>query len=154
MPARPFSTALFFAVAVLLFAMGGCATDDDRVVPPGDSGEELAGGELGGPQTQRQTLAAALDTLEALVTTLEEIQDPITAWNHAESVHRLLSALERDRGAYALDMSEDEAAREYPLEIDRLKRLEARRDIELTRIMDDRVIAQVLIEEMNKAEAK
>lgn len=135
------------APALLIF-LAACASDADRVVPPGRTSTEA----LTMEEERERAFVAALDTLEALVVTLEAIQDPMSAWNRAEEASRLLNALERDRANYALS-SEEEAARLYPDHVDRLKRLEARRDAELNRIMQDPVSAQVLIEEMNKAEA-
>ncbi len=148
-----------FVRLVLLLAvvtLAACASDPggsgpDRVVPPNPSASPPV---LAGEGDRHAALVAALDTLEALVVTLERVQDPISAWNHAADVSRLLNALERDRASYALNMDEDDAAKRYPREIDRLKNLETRRDIELNRIMSERVIARVLVDEMNKAEAE
>ena len=135
---------LAFFVALLV----ACETGEDRVVPPSDAPSETATSQ----DQKRRALNAALDTLQALVTALERVQDPISAWNEAAEVSRTLRALERDRSAYVLEMSEDSAARLYPEEIGRLKRLEAQRNLEMNRIMEDRITAKVLFDEMNEAE--
>lgn len=135
---------------LLAFLLVGCVKDEpERVVPPRPAGEVASMEE---EADRQRALNTALDTLEALVVTLEHIQDPISAWNRAADAARLLAELERTRPAYAFDGNEHEAARRYPGAVDRLKRLEARRDVEMNRIMEDRVIAQVLAEEMVEAE--
>ena len=144
------STAMSFRLFPLLltvFLLAGCGEPDDRIVPPTPGVAQEA------VPDQRRALNTALDTLAALVATLERVGSPIDAWNRAPEVARLLAELERTRGDYALDMDESEAARRYPAEIDRLKRLEAQRDIEMDRIMENRAIGQVLLEEISKAEA-
>lgn len=95
----------------------------------------------------------ALDSLEALVRTLERIEGPIAAWNRADAAARLLRYLEANRDAFALDMTEAEAARRYPGRIGRLNALEARRTAELERINEDPATMQVLLEEMGKTAA-
>ena len=135
---------LAFFVALLV----ACETGEDRVVPPGATPSETVTTQ----DQKRRALNAALDTLQALVTTLERVQDPIAAWNEAAEVNRLLKALERDQASYVLEMSEEEAMSRYPKEIDRLKSLEAQRNLEMNRIMEDGVTAQALFEEMSKAE--
>ena len=135
---------------VLIFStFAACISDADRVVPPSGTSTEA----LSIADERERALNAALDTLETLVITLEGIKDPMTAWNKAKDASRLLRALERDQASFALG-SEEEAARQYPEQIDRLKRLESRRDIELNRIMEDRVTAQVFIEVMNEMESE
>ena len=145
----------FLLLALALFI--GCETGADRgrapssdVAAPPPSPATAA--DPIGDAERRRALETALDTLEALVETLERIEDPIGAWNRAAEVARLLNELERTRSDYALGGDENEAAQRFPAEIDRLKRLETRRDIEMNRIMQDRVISQVLAEEMVKAE--
>jgi hypothetical protein len=110
--------------------------------------------EEAGPERARaEALNVALDSLEALVITLERIEGPIAAWNHAGEAARLLRYLEQNRADFALDMSEEEAVRRYPVQISRLNALEARRAAELERIGEDRTAMQVLLEEMAKANA-
>jgi hypothetical protein len=109
------------------------------------------------PEVDPERLRAfdtALDTLAALVGTLERIEGPIAAWNRAGEAARLLRFLEENRAAFALDLSEAEAARRYPERIGRLNALEARRLAELERIEEDPVVARVLLEEMAKAAAR
>ncbi len=101
-----------------------------------------------------RALGAALDTLEALVITLEQVKGPIAAWNQASEAARLLRYLEQNRAAFALDMPKEEAARRYPKQIARLNALEARRTAALERINSDLVTGQVLAEEMAKADAE
>lgn len=148
-------TLLLLALALLI----GCETGVEHggaPVPPPDSAVPVPAPTTGADPReqaeQRRALGMALDTLEALVVTLERIEDPIGAWNRAAEVARLLNELERTRSDYALGVDEHEAAQRFPAEVDRLKRLETRRDIEMNRIMQDRVIAQVLAEEIAKAE--
>ena len=148
---------------IVLLAVAACSSDEDRVVPPStpsapsapapSSAAPTAPLPDGGPGDARHVaLAAALDTLQALVVTLEQVRDPVTAWNQAAEASRLLNALERDRAQYALNMTPEEARRRYPHEIARLEELEAQRDQELDRIMANPVLSHILIDEMNKAE--
>lgn len=95
----------------------------------------------------------ALDSLDALVRTLERIEGPVAAWNRAGEAARLLRYLGENREAFALDMTEAEAARHYPERIGRLNALEARRIAELERINEDPIAARVLLEEMAKTAA-
>ena len=138
----------FLLLAWTLAILAGC-TRDDRVVPPTPAHEVSP---LERSAEQQRALRTALDTLEALVVTLEHVQDPISAWNRAAAVSRLLNELERTRPDFVAGADEHEAARRYPAEIDRLKRLEVRRDLEMNRILEDPVTARVLLDEMNKAE--
>ncbi len=138
----------FLLIAGTLAVLAGC-TRDDQVVPPTPAHEV---GALERSAEQQRALRTALDTLEALVVTLEQIKDPISAWNRAAAVSRLLNELERTAPDYVAGADENEAARRYPAEIDRLKRLEARRDLEMNRILEDPVTARVLLDEMNAAE--
>jgi hypothetical protein len=106
------------------------------------------------PQLDSERLRAfevALDSLDALVRTLERIEGPVAAWNQADEAARLLTYLEANRDAFALNMTEAEAARRYPAQVGRLNALEARRTAELQRINKDPVAARVLLEEMAKA---
>ncbi len=96
-------------------------------------------------------LNVALDTLEAFVAVLEQVEGPITAWNLGAEAARLLGYLERNQETFALD--ETDAARRYPAQVDRLNRLENRREAALERIQADPATARVLVEEMAKAEA-
>ncbi len=100
-----------------------------------------------------RALDVALDTLEAFVQVLERVKGPINAWNQAAEAARLLRYLEQNQAAFALDEPEEDAARRYPRQIARLRRLEERREAELKRIGEDPVATQVLVEEMAKAEA-
>ena len=139
---RPYS--LF---ALLLLLLISCTDRDaERVVPP-----SLEEPPAVADEERRRALNTALDTLEALVVTLESIRDPISAWNNAADAARLLTELERTQPDYALGTDEHEAARLYPAEIDRLKHLEARQEVEMNRIMGDREVAQVLLDEMVEA---
>lgn len=138
----------FLLIIGTLAVFAGCA-EDDRAVPPTPAHEV---GTLERSAERQRALRTALDTLEALVVTLEHVKDPISAWNRAAAVSRLLNELERTAPDFAAGADEDEAARRYPAEIDRLKRLEARRDLEMNRILEDPVTARVLLDEMNKAE--
>lgn len=114
--------------------------------------DSLAGA---GPDAGRvQALNAALDSLEALVITLERIEGPIAAWNHAGEAARLLRYLEQNRSAFAFDLPEEEAAQRYPVQVSRLNALEARRTAELERIEKEPMAMRVLLEEMAKADAE
>lgn len=149
-------------------ALSACSDASDRVAPPPEAAETLETPTAADTpdaralpdtlsETERarlQSLDTALDSLEALVITLEYIEGPIAAWNRAGEAARLLRYLEQNRSAFALDMPEEEAARRYPARISRLNDLEARRSTEMERIGEDRVAMQVLLEEMAKADAE
>ena len=137
----PFRLLSLFA-ALLLIA--GCDPGGDRVVPPGEV--------QGYDEEQRQALVTALDTLEALVLALEDVEDPMTAWNQAPEVARLLAELERTQGTYALGMGPEAASERYPAEIRRLQQLEVRRDEEMTRILEDPITSRVFLDAMAEAE--
>ena len=151
-----------FAVLVLAAALAGCGAEPDRAEAPPPTGTEAPvppgaapADTLGEADPARlRALNTALDSLETLVITLERIEGPIAAWNRASEAARLLRYLERNRSAFALDMSEEEAARRYPTQISRLNALEARRAAELERIGEDPVAMQVLLEEIAKADAE
>ena len=111
-------------------------------------------GEPNADSGRAQALGVALDSLEAFVVVLEQIEGPIAAWNRAEDAARLLRYLEQNSGAFALDMSQEEATQRYPEQVQRLNELEARRTAELERINQDGVSGRVLAEEMAKADAE
>lgn len=155
------------ALSVLL-VLAACRDTPDRATPVPEAAESLESpGPVEAPaadvlpdtlsdaeRVRLQALDTALDSLEALVITLEAIEGPIAAWNRAEEAARLLRYLEQNRRAFALDMPEEEAARRYPSRISRLNALEARRAAEMERIGETRVAMQVLLEEMAKADAE
>jgi hypothetical protein len=155
------------ALSVLL-VLAACHDTPDRATPPPETAEPLeAPGTAEAPaadvlpdtlseaeRTRLQALDTALDSLEALVITLEHVEGPIAAWNRADEAARLLRYLEQNRSAFALDLPEEEAARRYPSRISRLNALEARRSSEMQRIGEDRVAMQVLLEEIAKADAE
>lgn len=123
-----------------------------EALPPAAMDTTMADSE---PEVEPERLRAfetALDSLDALVRTLERIEGPVAAWNRAEEAARLLRYLEENRAAFALDMTEAEAAERYPAQIGRLNALEARRAAELERIGEDPTSMQVLLEEMAAAD--
>ncbi len=156
---------------VLLFALlfAACQREADRVRPdePAPAADTLAADssqavaidttEVAPLEQDPAKLAAlntALDTLEAFIVVLERVEGPINAWNQAAEAARLLRYLERNQAAFMMEEPEAEAARRYPEQVARLNRLEARRETELKRIGEDRIAAQVLVEEMAKADAE
>ena len=96
-------------------------------------------------------LDAAIDSLDLFVQTLERIEGPIAAWNHADEAARLLRYLEVNRAAFAFEGSETEAEARYPSRVSRIRSLERRREAELERIGEDQRTLQILFEEMEKA---
>lgn len=132
------------SLALLVILLAGCDPGGDRVVPPGEVG--------GYDEGQRQAFVTALDTLEALVEALGDVEDPMTAWNRAPDVARLLAELERTQGSYALGMGPEAAAERYPAEVRRLQQLEVRRDEEMTRILEDPLTSRVFLDAMAEAE--
>jgi hypothetical protein len=158
MPLRLLSSFCFLLVAVSLAA----CTDDSAPAessapagaPPPAVVDTVTVNPL--PEVEPERLRAfemALDSLDALVRTLERIEGPVAAWNQAGEAARLLTYLEKNRNAFALDMTKAEAAQRYPAQIGRLNALEARRAAELQRINEDPVATRVLMEEMAKAAA-
>lgn len=148
-----------FWLALLVASFTACADAPDPAAEvPSPAAPDAALDTLAsGPEVEPERLRAfetALDSLDALVRTLERIEGPIAAWNRAGEAARLLQYLEQNRNAFALDMSEAEAARRYPQQIGRLNALEARRTAELQRINKDPATAQVLLEEMAKESAE
>lgn len=155
---RSFSSFCFLLAAVSLAA---CADNSAPAEPPAPAEapppaavDTVAADPM--PEVAPERLRAfemALDSLDALVRTLERIEGPVAAWNQADEAARLLTYLEENRNAFALNMTEAEAARRYPAQVGRLNALEARRTAELQRINEDPVAARVLMEEMAKAAA-
>jgi len=156
MSLRSLSSFYFLLIAVSLAA---CADDpapaeSSAEAPPPAVVDTVAADSLSEVEPERlRAFEMALDSLDALVRTLERIEGPVAAWNQAGEAARLLTYLEANRGAFALNMTEAEAAQRYPAQVGRLNALEARRAAELRRINEDPVAARVLMEEMAKAAA-
>jgi len=109
----------------------------------------------GAPPAEHGAVAAlndALHTLDTLVGTLEQIRDPIAAWNEGANVAMLMRELEASQERYALAISPAEAERRYPEQMRRLAALSARYQQELRRIQQDPVMWQVLLEEIVEQE--
>ncbi|MEM1043827.1 MAG: hypothetical protein AAGI91_14515 [Bacteroidota bacterium] len=163
---------------LIVLCLAACTREADRARPSAEPAGTVATADsstLVAADTAAQSLAArdtteaepleqdpaklaalnmALDTLEAFVGVLERIEGPINAWNQAAEAARLLRYLEQNQPAFAMEEPENAAAQRYPEQVARLNRLEARREAELRRIGEDRVAAQVLVEEMAKANAE
>lgn len=150
---------------LLVLALAACGPDvpatgaDAPASPPSDSPQTpetpvppSSEGPASADRAQAAALDAALDTLETLVAVLEEIQSPINAWNRAPEVARLMRSLEAAEPALTLDMPEEEARRRFGPQIARFEALQDRRLAELERIEADPVAAQVLYEEIVKAD--
>lgn len=152
-----------YSLLLLLLALMACSDAPEHTASPSpvdgpadpETSAEVAADTLGEADPARlRALNTALDSLETLVITLERIEGPIAAWNHAGEAARLLRYLERNRASFAFDVSEEEATRRYPTQVSRLNALEARRTAELERIGEDPVAMQVLLEEIAKADAE
>jgi hypothetical protein len=158
MPLRSLS---FFCLLLVAVSLAACVDDPapadtptPAAAPPPAAVDTVTADPV--PEVEPERLRAfemALDSLDALVRTLERIEGPIAAWNQAGEATRLLRYLEANRDAFALNMTEAEAARRYPAQVGRLNALEARRAAELQRINEDPVVARVLMQEMAKAAA-